>query len=269
MLQRIKNNNTPPEGGVLFFHCERYFVLYIYIINMKIKVVISTYNRYQKGKLIMVNNHDWEKAIRFVSKYKSIEDCILEYGTKNPMPSLIMYIYRFRQIEKFGYDMEDLFMEAYTSILETEKQGGKITNLSKFIKSQIVQYIGDGFLNTYRELVTMSYTCADIDRLKPIQKDVDIESILENEIDTSIHPDSYVIIRDYIDYLIQRSYLSEGQKQILFEYFINEKTITEIGKEMSSTRGSTTEKFKRALYKVIWRIPRGEKACDILCLYNT
>lgn len=215
----------------------------------------------------MVNNHDWEKAIKFVSKYRSIEDCVLACGTKNPMSSLIMYIYRFRQIEKFGYDMEDLFMEVYTSILETEKRCGKIANLSKFIKSQIVQYIGDGFLNTYRELIR--YTCTDIDRLKPIQKDVDIESILANEIDTSIRPDSYVIIRDYIDYLIRRGCLSEGQKQILFEYFINEKTLVEIGKEMGSTRGSTTEKFKRALYKVIWRIPRGENACDILCLYNT
>lgn len=170
-----------------------------------------------------------EACAYLVQKYKGMEDVISHLGKDPVISRIILNVYRFKNLENFGYSLEEIFMEVYVSLLSHARNYGHLPqNLTTFTQREIVKYFKD-------DLIDMSIT-SFMNSPGPIGLKLDNIQFrevgdydFESEIDeSSLSFVNHIIDRSYLEYLINKSYLKGVEKDTLRKYFIEDRNMTEI-----------------------------------------
>lgn len=195
----------------------------------------------------MNNKKLLDEATKYLRKYKGIEDYILKHGTTYPVSSIITYLYKYRILESFGYDLEDIFMEVYLQIWNMPTNNESLQNVPRFIKRKIMDYIKDDFINTSQRKL-MRLNIEDFQFLEIRSEEYDLgkeeidntfESFIENFTD-----------RDVIDYMLNKAHLSNIEKKILIKYFHDGKTVTQLSNEFNYSKTYISHILQKALCKI-------------------
>lgn len=177
----------------------------------------------------MKNNKDvLLEAAKYLRKYKGINEYIIKYGINYPVSIIISYLYKFREIESFGYDLEDIFMEVYMSIWDRLINGKNISNISRFIKQRIVDCIKDDFIDASQNKL-MKLDVEDFEFLEMRKNEYDLNKEIDKSSNSFIQD---IDDKDVVTYIFNNVCLKRREKQMLIKYF-NGKTIYELADEFN------------------------------------
>lgn len=180
----------------------------------------------------MYSNKQLDEAYEYlVQRYKDMGDVILHLGKEPLVSTIIWNVYRFKNLENFGYSLEEIFMEVYVSSLSYERNYGRLPqNLTRFIQHEIVRYFKDDLIDmpitSFMNLPGPIGTKLDNIQFRKVG-----EYDFESEIDeSSLSFVNHIIDRSYLEYLINKSSLKRVEKDMLRKYFIEDRSITEIAR---------------------------------------
>lgn len=150
----------------------------------------------------------------FEEKYETMADIVHIYGDKTPVSAILLNLYEFRKLEQYGYSLEDMFMEVYTSILEF----GHVPNLTQYTRQVIERYLRSEICHieykefTDKNIEEISLWLNDLEFRKDENYSFDelIDTSMEEEIDRFVN-------EEYIEWLLQGSYLTKRENQMLRE----------------------------------------------------
>lgn len=193
------------------------------------------------------NKKALDEATEYLRKYKGIDDYILKHGTTYPVSSLITYLYKYRILESFGYDLEDIFMEVYVSILVMSANNKIIPNMPNFIKRKIMDCIKDDFIDTNQNKL-MELNIEDFQYLEINHQEYDLD---KEEIDNTfeLRIENFTD-RDVIDYMFNEADLRDAERIALIKYYYEEKPASQLSKELNYSKSYGRDIIYKALTKI-------------------
>lgn len=195
----------------------------------------------------MNNKKLLDEATKYLRKYKGIEDYILKHGTTYPVSSIITYLYKYRILESFGYDLEDIFMEIYVSILDMSTNDKRIPNMPNFIKRKIMDCIKDDFIDTNQNKL-MELNIEDFQYLEINHQEYDLDKEeIDNTFELCIEK---FTDKDVIVYMLNEADLRDVEKYALIKYYYEEKAASQLSKELNYSKSYGRLIIYKALTKI-------------------
>ena len=193
----------------------------------------------------MNNKKLLDEATKYLRKYQGINEYILKHGTTYPISSIITYLYKYRILESFGYDLEDIFMEVYVSILETNDK--RIPNMPNFIKRKIMDCIKDDFIDTNQNKL-MELNIEDFQFLEINHQEYDLD---KEEIDNTFELciENFTD-KDVIDHILNEAHLRDVERCALIKYYYEEKAASQLSEELNYSKSYGRLIIYKALTKI-------------------
>ena len=164
----------------------------------------------------------------FIENYPTMADIVLIYGDKKPISVILLNVYEFRKLEAYGYSLEDLFMDVYTSVLEA----GNVANPTVFIRTAIEQYLRKEICNiSYREFVDKN-----IDEISLWLNELEFRRNDDYSFDdlvdrTSTEEIDGFINDEYIDWIMHGSHLTERERELFRKNILDGITLVQLRME--------------------------------------
>ena len=201
-----------------------------------------------------------DEATKYLRKYKGINEYILKHGTTYPVSSLITYLYMFRILESFGYDLEDIFMEVYVSILDVSANDKSLQNMPYFIKRKIMDCIKGDFIDaTGNKLMKMDIADFEFLEIRKEEYDLNKEEEIDNTFELCIEN---FTDREVIEYMFNEAHLRDVERHALIKYYYEEKTLSQLSKELNHSNSYGPYILEKSLRKIRSRFLKSKN--DIL-----
>lgn len=178
-----------------------------------------------------MNNKQLKEASEYlISNYDGLRDIIMVLGTKRPIGTIIMNVYRFRKIEEYGYSLEDVFLEVYVAILEMERENKQISNLTQTIQAEIVKYIRDDFVDLLVRKITNLPGSIETKLLdiQPRRIEYDFNNITD---ESSIDFVDDIINRHLVECLFRKSHLTDREKLLITKNILEDRHMSDLARE--------------------------------------
>lgn len=200
----------------------------------------------------MYSNKQLDEAYEYlVQRYKGMGDVILHLGKEPLVSTIIWNVYRFKNLENFGYSLEEIFMEVYVSSLSYERNYGCLPqNLTRFIQHEIVRYFKDDLID-----MPITYFMNSPGPIGTKLDDIQFRKVGEYDFESEIDESSlsfvnHIIDRSYLEYLINRSSLKGVEKDMLRKYFIEDRNMTEIAYMYQVSLTLVSNRINKSLRKL-------------------
>lgn len=161
----------------------------------------------------------------FIEQYPTMADIVRIYGDKKPISVILLNIYEFRKLEQYGYSLEDMFMEVYTSILEF----GHVPNLTRYTRQIIERYLRSEICHIeYKEFINKTIDEIAL-RLSDIEFRKDDDYSFDGLVDrTSTEEIDGFISDEYIDWIFDGSHLTERERELFRKNILDGVTLVQL-----------------------------------------